>query len=189
MSEGNNYAVLANSPINAAYFGVFGVFFTLSIAMIIVRAIKSKNTPFKRGLIRLACCLILSSLISSITNIALPIIGLSDLFWVGPLSVSITMLFTYFITLRYNLFVNSSHLLRYLTYLVVVALAAMVYTCLFYLVFALIFRGANPSDEIIIFYFIMTVIIILIMPSINHLIEYVKQLISENSVERPNEAE
>jgi hypothetical protein len=189
MSEGNNYAVLADSPLTMAYFGVLGVFFTVSIIIIIVKAVKSKSATFRRGLTYLGCGLALSSILSGTTNVIMPIIGHSDLFWVGPLSVSITMLFTYFITLRYKLFVNNSRLLQSLTYLVVVAITAIVYTCLFYLIFTLTFKGANPSDEIIIFNFIMIAIVILILPTINHLIEYVKKIITENGVSPKEENE
>jgi hypothetical protein len=182
ISKDNNYSILADSPVTAVYFSVFGVFFISSIIIIIARALRSKNAVFKQGLICLACCLILSSSLSSATNIILPIIGQNGLFWVGPLSVSITMLFAYFITLRYKLFINSSRLLRYLTYLVAVTVAAMIYTCLFFVIFGLIFRGAKPSNEIIIFNFITMIIIILLMPSINSSINRTKKLISENGV-------
>jgi hypothetical protein len=152
-----------------------------AVAMIIASALKSQDASFRRGLILLAGGLGLSSLLSGTTSIVMPIIGYSDLFWVGPLSVSITMLFTYFITLRYKLFINSSRLLRTLTYLVVVAAMAIVYTFLFYLIFTLVFRGASPSDEILVFHFLMISIVILLLPIINHSTERVREIIADNS--------
>jgi hypothetical protein len=189
ISTGNNYGTLADSPVTVAYFSAFGVFFVISIVMIVVKAFKNQDANFRRGLLYLAGCLALSSLLSSTTNIILPIIGHSELFWVGPLSVALTMIFAYFIILRYKLFVNSSHLLQTLTYLVVVAIVAIIYTCLFYLIFTLVFRGASPSDEIVIFNFVMIVIVILILPSVNHSIKYVRKVIADNgvSLEEQNE--
>jgi hypothetical protein len=191
MLAGNNYVTVVDSPLTLAYFGEFALFFTVSIIIIIAKALKSKNAILRRGLIYLGCGLALSMLFSGTTNVVLPMIGRSDLFWAGPLSVAVTMLFTYFITLRYKLFVNSSRLLQSLTYLVVVAITAIAYTCLFYLVFTLVFRGASPSDEIIIFNFIMIIIVILAIPTINHTIEYVKKVIADNGSQpqEQNEAE
>jgi hypothetical protein len=181
MQDGANYATLVDGPLTLAFFSTIGIFFLVSFIMILVGASRSKSVTFRRGLYFLVGGLALSSLLSSTTSIVLPIIGYSELFWVGPLSVSVTMIFSYFITLRFKLFVNSSRFLQKLTYLVVVAVMAMIYTALFFLVFTLIFRGASPSDEILIFHFLMIAIVILLLPAINHLIESVKKIIADNS--------
>jgi hypothetical protein len=155
---------------------------TSAIVIIVCKALKTKDTNLRLGLIYLASGVALSALFCGVFSMMLPAAGFYDLFWIGPLSVSITMLFTYFATLRYRLFVNTSSLLRFCTYLVVVATAAILYTCLFYLMFTLVFRGAAPSNEIIIFHFVMMTVVILILPSINHSIEYIKKMISNNGV-------
>jgi hypothetical protein len=192
MQAGNNYAVLAtNSPLTMTYFSIFGVFMTVSAVMIIIKGLKTKtDIKLRRGLIYLGCCIIaLPSTCGGVFSVVLPMLGFYDLFWLGPLSVAATMLFIYFTTLRFRLFVNASHTLRFFTYLVAVMLGAILYTCLFYLIFMLIFRGATPSDEIIIFNFIMIVIIVLMLPSINHMVRHTKRIISENgATEEENEA-
>lgn len=181
MIGGGNYAVLADTPLVMAYTGVFGIYFSAAIALIFGKALKTNNNPMLRqGLIYMAVGFMISAVFSLIFNLAMPVLGNYDLFWVGSLSISCTMLFTYFATLRYKLFTNSSKILQYSTYLVVVALGAIAYTLLFYLVFMLVFRGANPSDEIITLQFVMVVIVILFLPTINHFIEYIKGMISNN---------
>jgi hypothetical protein len=183
LAAGNNYAILASdSPLTLTYFSIFGTFMTVAIIMVIIKALKTKNnTNLRHGLIYFGCCMAVSSTFSSIFSAILPMLGVYDLFWLGPLSVAATMLFIYFTTLRFRLFVNSSYTLRYSIYLVAATIAAILYTCLFYLIFMLIFRGATPSDEITFFNFIMTVIIVLMLPSINHVVKYTKKIISENS--------
>jgi hypothetical protein len=190
LSAGNNYAILADGFLTTAYFGVFGVYMALAIAIIIAKAIMTKkDANLRQGLIRLGCGIALSTAFSSAFSVVLPIIGSYELFWLGPLSVAVITLFVYFVTLRYRLFISSSSLLRLFTYLVVVAIASILYVCLFYLVFTLVFRGAAPSDEILFFHFIMMILVILTLPSINHTIEYIKKIISDNGSERPNETE
>jgi hypothetical protein len=181
MQADGNYATLTDSPVTAAYFSLIGIFFLASFITIFVAALKSKDATFRRGIYYLGGGLVLSSLLSGTTSIILPIIGYSTLFWVGPLSVSITMLFTYFITLRFKLFINSSRLLRTLTYLVIVAAMSIIYTFLFYVIFTLLFRGASPSDEILVFHFLMIVVVILLLPVISHLTESIKKIIADNS--------
>lgn len=181
VAEGYNYTVLNNNLLGITYSGIFGVYLTASVIMIFLKSLNTKNNAsVRRGLFFVGCGLLLSVGICLISNIIMPILGYHEWFWVGPLSIAITMLFTYFAALKYKLFVNDSSLLQSATYLVVVTIAAILYICLFYSVFMLLFRGANPSDEIIIFNFIMVVIVILLLPSINHLITRIKEMISAN---------
>jgi hypothetical protein len=178
---GGNYALLANSPLVSAYSGIFGLYLSASVALVFVKALKSKKDRLLRyGLSFFGVSLMISSIICLVFNIILPMLGTYNLFWIGPLSIAITMLSTYFATLKYRLFINKSRLLQSATYLVVVIVVALIYICLFYLIFMLLFRGANPSDEIVIINFIMVIIVILLLPSINHLILYVKKIIAEN---------
>lgn len=183
LAEGGNYAVLADTPLVFAYMSTFGIFLSISVAMIFAKVIKTKNDIARRkGLFCVGCGLLLSAGICLVFNVIMPVLGQYDLFWIGPLAIAIAMLFTYFASLRYKIFTNGSKMIQYSTYLVVVALGAILYTLLFYIVFMLVFRGASPSDEIIILQFVMVVIVILFLPTINHFIEYVRELISDNVV-------
>lgn len=183
MVDSNNYAVFADHPLVLAYTGIFGLCLTSSVAMIFARMFRiEKGAPFRRGLFWVGCGLLLSAGLCLVFNVIMPFMGSWGMFWVGPLSIAIAMLFTYFATLKYRLFINSSKMIQYSTYLVVVTMAALVYICIFYLVFMLIFRGASPSNEITIFQFIMTVIVILFLPTINHFIEYIRHMITKNGV-------
>lgn len=183
MADGGNYAVLASGPLVIAYTSIFGVYLTASVIMIFIKMFKTKNNlSRRRGLLCVGCGLSISAGISLLFNIILPVFGNYEMFWIGPLSISVTMLFTYFASLRYKLFINNSKMLQYSTYLVVVAMASLIYICLFYLIFMLVFRGASPSNEITIFQFVMVMIVIMFLPTINHFIEYVKQMITENGV-------
>lgn len=191
LSGDGNFVVLADTPLVQAYISIFGMYLSAAVLMIFIKVFKTKNDiSRRRGLFCVGCGLLLSAGVCLVFNVIMPmLLGNFELFWVGPLAIAITMLFTYFASLRYKLFKNDSKMVQYSTYLVVVTLAAILYTCLFYLIFMLVFRGANPSDEIIIFNFIMVVIVIFLLPSINQIINYVKKMIVDNgsSIEEKSE--
>lgn len=180
LADGGNYAVLADTPLVMAYMSSFGIYLSIAVAMIFVKAYKTKNDERRKGLLCVGGGLMLSAGICLIFNVIMPVLGQYEMFLIGPLALAITMLFTYFATLKYKVFTNDSKMIQYSTYLVVVAMGAIIYTIIFYLVFMLVFRGASPSDEIITLQFVMVVIIILFLPTINHFIEYIKEMISDN---------
>jgi len=169
-----------------AYAGVIYLFiFTYTlISLICSLRVSERNT--KHTLLWICVALALNSILNTIFYVVLPMNGQYEFQWLGPLSVALSMLIIYFGTLRFGLFKSSSQLLQWLAYAVLVIFASLLYIALFYLIFTLIFRGASPSIEILVFNFLMVVIIILLLPSVNRLMDLVKKLIRAGGKDENN---
>ena len=120
----------------------------------------------------------ISSLITVAFNLAMPLLGYWDLIWLGPLALSITIISFYYTILRYSVLNLQSIWLRAFSYIVIFSSLAIIYMVIFSLIFAGMFRGAQPSTEVIILNFVMIIIFLILMPAINELLIFVRSLIS-----------
>lgn len=122
-----------------------------------------------------------SSIITLIADLILPLTGTWDYIWLGPLALSAMIIGFYYTTLRYsNLNLNSA-MLRVLSYVVILTSLAILYMIIFAIVFTGMFRGATPSTEVIVLNFVMILIMMLLMPAVNQLSNFVKSLITSKS--------
>ena len=127
----------------------------------------------------------ISSLITMIANLVLPVMDNWTMIWMGPLAISTVILVIYYLILRYQALNLSFRWLKFFSYIVVVASIAIVYMIIFSIVFAALFRGSTPSIEVIILNFIMILIFIALMPAMNGLIRFIRSLVIEK---HPREA-
>ncbi|MCQ2383248.1 MAG: hypothetical protein MJ060_05530, partial [Clostridia bacterium] len=125
----------------------------------------------------------ISIVCSFICDLILPMTGYCGLMWVGPVSVSTTMLGYYYAILRYRMLQLSSAWLKILTYVIIMASCAIVYSIIFFIIFIALFRVASPSPAVLFLNFIMIMIVLLLMPVVNEVSAFVKSLASTQKVD------
>lgn len=106
-----------------------------------------------------------------------------DLIWVGPISISTTIICFYLAVLRFKMVSLNTNWLRMLSYVVLMLSGAVFYMVIFALVFRLLFRGASPSIEVIVLNFIMIAIVLLMFPAMNELTALVEALVASNQID------
>ena len=122
-----------------------------------------------------------SSVITLVTDLILPLTGAWDYIWIGPLALSAVIIGFYYTTLRYSNLNLNSITLRILSYVVILTSLAILYMIIFAIVFSGMFRGATPSTEVIVLNFVMIMIMMLLMPAVNQLSNFVRSLITSKS--------
>lgn len=127
----------------------------------------------------------ISSLITMVANLVLPMMNNWAMIWMGPLAISTVILVIYYLILRYQAINLSFRWLKFFSYIVVVVSIAIIYMIIFSIVFAALFRGSTPSIEVIVLNFIMILIFIALMPAMNGLIRFIRSLVIER---HPREA-
>ena len=129
----------------------------------------------------------ISSVLITVSEIILPIMGNWSIIWLGPLALSITIIAFYYTILRYKVLNLSSTWLKIFSYIVIITSIAIVYMLIFSLVFSAIFRSSPPSTEVIVLNFIMIMIFLLLMPAMNELTAFIKSLISDQTTKTNKE--
>lgn len=124
----------------------------------------------------------IAGVVSLVTNIIMPGMGQYSMIWVGPLTLSVVMLTYFYAILRYRVISVATPLLKALAYVVVLASGVVVYMLIFYVVFTALFKIPNPSASILVLNFLMIVIVLLLMPVINELMESINSLIQVGQV-------
>ena len=89
-----------------------------------------------------------------------------NLVWIGPMAVSLTITIFYYSVVKYRILALTGDSMKLLSYIIIIAIGAIVYILLFYLIFTAIFRVATPSMEILILNLIMVAIVICLLPAI-----------------------
>lgn len=144
---------------------------------------KHANT---RGFCVLAVGLGLTGLLAGIFDLVLPMAGNYSLIWVGPLSMSAAILFHYYVVLKYRILELESKSLKILTYAVLVSVVAVVYMCIFFVIFSAMFHGASPSREVLILNFVMAVVMILLIPAFNEISGELSSYASSDKIDLPH---
>ncbi len=169
-----------------AFYFIYIAFFCLLVPAVILTLFKQiiKPTSKKKrgGDLVLLIGFAISGTMSLIFCLILPL-WRWDLVWLGPLSVSTTIIAFYYSILRYHALNLSSIWLKILSYIVITTSAAVIYMVIFSIIFALLFRGSTPSTEVIILNFIMILIVLLLLPAMNELNMLMHSLISTQDVD------
>ena len=173
--------------VNGWYYWTYVIFFVLNIGAFLVatyyHAMKASSKRVRTGDYILLGGLTISGILSAAFDLMLPILGRYDLIWVGPLSVSISMLAYFYAILKYRIVSVSVRWLRVMAYMVILSTGAAIYMMLFYLIFTALFKIPNPSASILVLNFLMIVIVLLLMPVINEVKASVGSLISVGQVD------
>lgn len=173
--------------VNGWYYWIYTIFFVLNISSFLVatyyHALKAASKRAKEGDYILLGGLTISGALSAVFDLILPIMGRYDLIWVGPLSVSISMLAYFYAILKYRIVSVSARWLRVMAYMVIMSAGAAIYMILFYLIFTALFKIPNPSTSILVLNFLMIIIVLLLMPVINEAKASIGSLISVGQVD------
>lgn len=173
--------------VNGWYYWTYTIFFVLNISAFLAatyyHTLKASSKRVKTGDYILLGGLTISGILSAVFDLLLPILGRYDLIWVGPLSVSISMLAYFYAILKYRIVSVSVRWLRVMAYMVILSAGAAIYMMLFYLIFTALFKIPNPSASILVLNFLMIVIVLLLMPVINEIKASVGSLISVGQVD------
>ncbi len=164
------------------YFAYIAFFASIvpAVVLALCRHYLSKRKENKKptGDIIIMTSFSISSLVTLIFNLLLPLFGKWDLIWLGPLALAATIICLYYTVLRYSTLNLTSIWLRLFSYTVLIASLAIVYMIIFALIFAGMFKGATPSVEVIALNFVMILVFIILMPAISQLHSFVFSLIS-----------
>lgn len=183
LTNQGNTVHLVNGPIYWLYTFYFVLNSILAWYMIWDRSRKTRVKRIRMGDQVLMVGLIITGMFSMVTDLILPIAVRYDLIWVGPLTLSVTLIAFYYAILRFRIVSISSGWLRTLSYIVLLVSGAVIYMLIFYLIFTALFKVPNPSASILALNFIMIVIVLLLMPVINEVSASMRSLIMVGQVD------
>ncbi len=172
-----NSVIMNIGPLYIAYIAFFATIVPAIIINLFKQSLKTHSKRKRGGDITIMISFGISSTLTLIANLIMPLFGNWGLIWLGPLALSATIIAFYYTILRYRALNLSSIWLKIFSYIVIIASIAIVYMVIFALIFAALFRGSTPSIEVIILNFIMIVVFLLLMPAVNQLMTHIHSLI------------
>lgn len=154
----------------------------IAIVLFTWHRIRHSSSPAaKKGWLIFAIGLVIGGLGAGIFDVMLPL-ERYDLIWVGPLLLAADFIAHYYAVLRYHTISLHNAWLRLLSYIVIVALAAVLYFVLFFIVFSSLFSISNPSTEVIMLNFIMVAVGLLLAPAVSEINSYIQSLASTQQI-------
>ncbi|MBQ1298381.1 hypothetical protein IIY24_00885 [Candidatus Saccharibacteria bacterium] len=182
-----NSVVMNIGPLYFAYIGFFGLIVPVVVFSLLKQFYETKKSKKRYSDLIIMSSFGISSVVVLVANLILPLMGNWGLIWLGPLALSMTILAFYYTILRYQVLDLTSIWLKFFSYVVVITSFAIVYMIIFSLIFSALFRGSTPSIEVIILNFIMVIIFLVLIPSINEISISIRKLINSNTVEKKEE--
>lgn len=176
-----NSVVMNIGPVYISYIIFFCAIVPTIVTMLLKESFRTKSERKRGGDIVIMASFAISSVLTLIGDLILPLFGNWYVVWLGPLALSATIIAFYYTILRYRMLNLSSIWLKIFSYIVIIASIAIVYMVIFAIIFAALFRGSMPSTEVIILNFIMILIFIALMPALNEFTKFIRTLISSQS--------
>lgn len=177
LTSAGNSLVPNFSPFYFTYIGFFCALVPAVLITLLKQILDSRSNRVKNGDLVLLIGFAISGTASLVFNLILPL-WTWDLIWLGPLTISTTIIAFYYTILRYHAINLKSRWLKTLSYIVIITSAAVLYMMVFYVVFVAMFRGSTPSMEVIILNFIMVLFFLLLMPAMSEVVIFVRSLIT-----------
>lgn len=172
---------------NGWLYWLYAFFFLLNSVIawcwILVHSKKTKLKRIRQGDQILLAGLVVTGILSMLSDLVLPLWVRYDLIWIGPLALSVTLIFFYYAILRFRIVSISTGWLRLLSSIVILVSGAVIYMLLFYLIFTALFKIPNPSTAVLVLNFLMIVIVLLLMPVITELTASIRSMISVGQVD------
>ena len=178
LTKAGNSVVMNIGPLYVAYIAFFATIVPAVVMVLLKQFVKSRSIRKKNGDLIIMTNFGLSSLLTLVANLILPLMGNWKYIWVGPLALAVTIIAFYYTILRYRSLNLSSIWLKIFSYMIIITSLAIVYMVIFSIIFAALFRGSAPSTEVIVLNFIMILIFLLLMPAMNTLNTFIRSLIS-----------
>ena len=179
LSRNGNSIVLNKGPVFYSYIAFFLAIVPAIITVLLKQFVKTKSDRKRGGDLVIMISFGISSTLTLVANLILPLLGNWNLIWLGPLTLSATIIALYYTALRYRSLNLSSIWLKLFSSIIITASIAIIYMIIFAIVFAALFHGSTPSNEVIILNFIMILIFITLIPALNELIKYVHSLLNQ----------
>ena len=155
------------------YFTLVSIIYTNSVTKS-AKHLKSKGA--KLGLKIFQAGLSVGGILALIFDLLL-LSSQPNLVWIGPMAVSLTITIFYYSVVRYRILALTGDSMQLLSYVIIVAIGAIVYILLFYIIFTAIFRVPNPSGAILILNLIMVAIVFCLMPAIFEIFSMIRALL------------
>ena len=159
------------------YFVVLIIYFTaisLVYSSFLTNTIKRiKNRGAKNGLRIFQIGLSVGGILALIFDLIF-LSKLPNLAWIGPMAVSISIITFYYSVVKYHIMPLSGRWMQILSYIIIIAAGIAFYVVVFYIVFTALFRIPNPTTEILVLNFIMTAIVICLMPALSEILSILR---------------
>lgn len=182
LSTGGNAVMVRLDWYYISYIALM-LFEGISIVLFIFHRIKHTTIQgHKKGWRSFLLCLIIGWIASGIFDLYLPLFRY-DLIWIGPLFIGADFIIHYYAIIKYRLFDLASSWLKILSHVIVMAIAAIVYLSLFFVVFAALFKVPSPSSAVLILNGIMIAIVLLMFPVLNEITSYFRSLSSIKDID------
>ena len=172
-----NSVTMKIGPLYIAYVAFFCLIVPAIVATFLKQFLKSSSKRKKGSDLVIAISFGISSILTVIFDLILPLFRNWSLVWIGPIALAATIIAFYYTILRYRALNLSSIWLKIFSYIVILSSVAIIYMMIFSLIFAALFRGSTPSTEVIILNFIMILIFLILMPAMNEAGVFIRSLI------------
>ena len=183
LSNSGNIVNLVNGWFYYVYLTYFVAITSAFLALLIYRIIKTRNKGLRAGLNILLVGGAVTGTVSLIFDLLMPFWVRYDLIWVGPLTISATIIAHYYSILRYKVLSLSTTWLRILSYVILMSSAAIIYMIIFFIIFTALFKVPNPSPSIFLLNFIMVAAVLLMMPVFNESTAFIRSLVQTDKVD------
>ena len=188
LDRAGNNIVMNIGPLYISYIIFFCTIVPAIVTMLLRQSFKTKSERKRGGDIVIMVSFAISSALTLVGDLILPLFGNWSMVWLGPLALSATIIAFYYTILRYRALNLSSIWLKIFSYIIIIASIAIIYMIIFAVIFAALFRGSMPSIEVIILNFIMILIFIALMPAMNEFTKTVRTLISSQHTTRKKDS-
>lgn len=101
---------------------------------------------------------------------------------VGPAIAGLGMVGLYYAVLRNRIILIDAKWLRFLTYVVIMSVVAIIYVFIFYFIFTYIFKFQEIQGSILVLNYIMILIVLLLFPIVNEVTNFADSLIRQGQV-------
>ncbi len=183
LTYNGNSVQLINGWFYWLYMSYFVIVMSLFCCMTYYRARHATNKRIKTGMYVLLGGMIPAAICSAVSDLILPLWVRYDLIWVGPLSISITVIAFFYAALKYRIISIVTRWLKVMAYVVIMLAGAAIYMVLFYIIFTALFKIPNPSTSVLVLNFLMIVIVLLLMPVIQEISASVRSMILVGQVD------
>ena len=170
---------------NWYYFTLIAYFFLISIAFsgYLMRRIKETTNPgLKTGLKVFYVGLSTGGILALVFDLIL-ITSVPNLIWIGPMATIISIMSFYYSVVKFRTLSIASKWMEIMSYILLVVTAIIIYILAFYIVFTAMFSIPNPSMEVLTLNIVMAIFLLLLMPIMSELTNFMKSSFFTDKIE------
>lgn len=183
LSTAGNTVELLKGPFYILYMGFYFVSDTIFMLYCWYAVRHSRTKYVKNSMLLLMIGFAVMSGFTLMADLLLPMFGIYQWIWVGPLFLSVIIIAYFYAILKYHMISVASRWLQTATYAVVGLTGVAIYMLLFYTIFTALFKIPNPSTSVLVLNFLMIVIVLLLMPVIREVNAVLRSMIMVGQVD------